>query len=144
MKKQGEIALLLVYTLVYKRQTTKKLKKQSSQITKSEGFAFQIISLRLSSELMQKLNETLDTMGIGTLKNGDDRSEKLRKYIQVTYETLVVNNPARVTTDKPHTRRCYMTDRTVSVKEVCEPCRIRTPKEFLDCPEVNKELGASL
>ena len=101
-----------------------------------------MICLRLTTERLQKLNQIMEKIGVGALKNGDDRSEKLRKFIDSLYENLVMKNSLTVTTEKPHTRKCYMSNYdTVSIKEVCEPCRIKTSQAFLNCPEVNKELG---
>ena len=112
---------------------------QSDKETKSEGKAIRVISLRLSSDLLQKLNETLDKMGIGALKNGDDRSEKLRKYIEVTHERLVIANPVTVTTHKPKSERhCYQLGTWVTTS-FCEQCRAKSPQVYLNCPEVLKE-----
>ena len=57
-------------------------------------------------------------------------------------EKSEVINLSQVTGQKPHTRKCYMSDYdTVSITELCEACRVKTPKAFLNCPEVLKAQG---
>lgn len=120
---------------------------QSDKLARLEGYVISKITVRLNSDRTAKLNEILDKLGVGALQNGDDKSEKLRLFIDKLYDSHILRNPAQVTTQqpikKPSQRFCYQLDNWVKTSEVCERCRLATPKVFLNCPSVLKEQGLS-
>ncbi len=58
------------------------------QTIELEGFFISQISLRLDSERLRKLNQILQNLQIEPLTDGDNRSEKLRLFIDNSAITL--------------------------------------------------------
>ena len=70
---------------------------QRDQIAKTEGNTISTISFRLTSDRYQKLMQVMSKIGVEPLKDGDDKSEKLRLFIDKLYEHHILGNPAGVT-----------------------------------------------
>ena len=58
-------------------------------IYKLEGCDIKQISLRLTDEQFQKLNDLIEKVCDKTFKNGDSMSDKLRLFIDKLYDTLI-------------------------------------------------------
>ena len=92
----------------------KTFKLTNNPIIELEGLAISLIAVKLHGDQLQKLNEILQKLGIEPLKDGDNRSEKLRLLIdklhnhffsetpQVTFQSDTKNNqcPHRVTDNR--------------------------------------------
>ena len=73
------------------------------------------------------------------MKKGETKGKAHQLLMHSPIDGSILTNPVRVTTQKHHSRKCYMSDYgTVGITKVCEPCRVKTPKAFLSCPEVLK------
>jgi len=68
-------------TVGFKELMSKPFELSYDQTIELEGFYISQISLRLDSERLAKLNEILQSLQIEPLKIGDNRSEKLRLFI---------------------------------------------------------------
>ena len=145
MGKGREFKPFSVVTQSYKLFNQKTFKLFNISNKELEGNAIPLIAFRYPSDKYQLLEELLQKLGILPLKKGEPMSKAYQLLIDKLIDGTLLTNPVGVTTQQPqkpkNQRYCKDLSSWVSVKEVCEKCRLVSSQKWLNCPEVLKEQG---